>query len=55
LLYLFDETELCDRENWLVPILKDILKYQYAPLKQAAVVVMHRVYNDSQGKRITTS
>lgn len=49
LLDVFQETEIRHRENSLIPIMKDILKYQYAPLKQVAVVVMHRLFNDSQG------
>jgi hypothetical protein len=38
-----------------MPILKDILKYQYAPLKEIAIVVMHRLYTDSQGKNTNLS
>ncbi|KAF7730560.1 hypothetical protein EC973_001941 [Apophysomyces ossiformis] len=45
---IFDETLLRQRENVLMPIVKDILKYQYAPLKRVAVVVMHRIYNDCE-------
>lgn len=52
LLTTIHETELRHRENSLIPILKDILKYEYAPLKQIAVVVMHRLFGDSQGKSI---
>lgn len=50
MLSVFEETELRDREESLMPILKDILKYKYAPLKQIAIVVMHRLFTDSQGK-----
>ncbi|KAL0092132.1 IP3 receptor [Phycomyces blakesleeanus] len=45
---IFEETQLRQREKSLMPILKDILKYQYAPLKRIAVVVMHRIYNDCE-------
>ncbi|KAI8071483.1 hypothetical protein BC940DRAFT_345102 [Gongronella butleri] len=45
---IFSETVLRHRENSLMPILKDILKYQYAPLKQVAVRVMHRMYHDCE-------
>ncbi|KAG0179979.1 hypothetical protein DFQ29_001424 [Apophysomyces sp. BC1021] len=45
---IFEETLLRQRENVLMPIVKDILKYQYAPLKRVAVVVMHRIYNDCE-------
>ncbi|KAI7861289.1 inositol 1,4,5-trisphosphate/ryanodine receptor-domain-containing protein [Spinellus fusiger] len=45
---IFEETQLRQRENSLMPILKDILKYQYAPLKRIAVVVMHRIYSDCE-------
>ncbi|KAI8393697.1 uncharacterized protein BYT42DRAFT_609468 [Radiomyces spectabilis] len=45
---IYEETLLRQRENILMPILKDILRYQYAPLKRIAVVVMHRIYNDSE-------
>ncbi|GAN04326.1 conserved hypothetical protein [Mucor ambiguus] len=48
MLSVFEETELRDREESLMPILKDILKYQYAPLKEIAIVVMHRLFTDSQ-------
>lgn len=47
---IFSETVLRQRESSLMPILKDILKYQYAPLKHVAVVVMHRMYHDCEGK-----
>lgn len=40
---------LRQRENSLMPILKDILKYKYAPLKRIAAIVMHRIYNDCEG------
>lgn len=50
MLSVFEQTELRDREESLMPILKDILKYQYAPLKEIAIVVMHRLFTDSQGK-----
>lgn len=46
---IFNETILRQRESGLMPILKDILKYQYGPLKRIAVVVMHRVYHDCEG------
>ena len=46
---IFSETLLRQRENILMPIIKDILKYQYAPLKRIAAIVMHRIYNDSEG------
>jgi hypothetical protein len=50
LLSIFQDTELHQHENSLMmPILKDVLKYEYAPLKQSAVVVMHRLFNNSQG------
>lgn len=49
MLSVFEETELRDREESLMPILKDILKYQYAPLQEIAIVVMHRLFTDSQG------
>ncbi|CAO3631734.1 unnamed protein product [Cunninghamella blakesleeana] len=45
---IFDETILRQRESGLMPILKDILKYQYGPLKRIAVAVMHRVYHDCE-------
>ncbi|RCI00637.1 hypothetical protein CU098_000902, partial [Rhizopus stolonifer] len=48
MLQVFEQTELRDREESLMPILKDILKYQYAPLKQIAIVVMHRLFTDSE-------
>lgn len=50
ILSVFEQTELRDREESLMPILKDILKYQYAPLKEIAIIVMHRLFTDSQGK-----
>lgn len=50
LVTIFYETNLLDREDVLMPILKDLLKYQYAPLKRAAVVVLHRIYNDCEGQ-----
>lgn len=46
---IFNETILRQRESGLMPILKDILKYQYSPLKRIAVAVMHRVYHDCEG------
>ena len=49
ILQVFDQTELRNREESLMPILKDMLKYQYAPLKHIAVVVMHRIFTDSEG------
>ncbi|KAI9318767.1 hypothetical protein BX666DRAFT_2026190 [Dichotomocladium elegans] len=45
---IFEETILSQREDILMPILKDILKYQYGPLKRIAVIIMHRIYNDSE-------
>ncbi|KAI9249172.1 hypothetical protein BDA99DRAFT_575816 [Phascolomyces articulosus] len=45
---IFAETILRQRENILMPIIKDILKYQYAPLKRIAAIVMHRIYSDSE-------
>ncbi|KAI8365871.1 hypothetical protein EDC96DRAFT_509091 [Choanephora cucurbitarum] len=48
ILQVFDQTELRNREESLMPILKDMLKYQYAPLKHIAVVVMHRIFTDSE-------
>ncbi|ORZ24144.1 hypothetical protein BCR42DRAFT_402338 [Absidia repens] len=45
---IFSETVLRQRESSLMPILKDILRYQYAPLKHVAVVVMHRMYHDCE-------
>ncbi|KAI9493708.1 hypothetical protein BDB00DRAFT_822221 [Zychaea mexicana] len=45
---IFTETMLRQRENILMPIIKDILKYQYAPLKRIAAIVMHRIYSDSE-------
>ncbi|ORX46527.1 hypothetical protein DM01DRAFT_321913 [Hesseltinella vesiculosa] len=45
---IFADTMLRHRESGLMPILKDILKYQYAPLKQVGVRVMHRMYHDSE-------
>lgn len=52
LLATFQETELHHRENSLMPILKDMLKYEYAPLKQTAVIVMHRLFDDIQGRPV---
>lgn len=49
LVSIFEETMLRQRENILMPILKDILRYQYAPLKRIAVIIMHRIYNDCEG------
>ena len=46
---IFEETMLRQRENTLMPYIKDILKYKYAPLKRIAAIVMHRIYNDSEG------
>ncbi|KAI8977223.1 hypothetical protein BDF20DRAFT_988226 [Mycotypha africana] len=45
---IFKETQLRERENGLMPILKDLLKYQYTPLKEMAVIIMHRLFSDSQ-------
>jgi hypothetical protein len=38
-----------------MPILEDILKYDYAPLKQIAVIVMHRLYDDTEGESMISS
>jgi hypothetical protein len=35
-----------------MPILEDILKYEYAPLKQIVVIVMHRLYDDTEGEEL---
>ncbi|KAI7903144.1 uncharacterized protein BX663DRAFT_507611 [Cokeromyces recurvatus] len=48
MLSVFEETGPRDREESLMPILKDILKYEYAPLKEIAIIVMHRLFTESQ-------